>query len=150
MAAIIVPYPETGEKIIIKKEDYELILKHCTEGMPEESCGLIAGRKEGSDNIIEKVYLLTNEDHSNEHFTMNPREQLAAVKDARAGNLKMLGNFHSHPESPSRPSEEDKKLAYDPGAIYMILSLMEPGEPILRGFHIDRDRNVTVHELEVV
>ena len=89
-------------------------------------------------------------DHSNEHFTMDPKEQLAAVKDARANNLTMLGNFHSHPESPSRPSEEDKKLAYDTSAIYMILSLMEPGEPILRGFHIDQEKDVTVHELTIL
>lgn len=149
MAAVIVPYPETNETISMKKEDYERILRHCMDGLPEESCGLIAGHKEGSHNVIEKVYLLTNVDHSNEHFTMDPKEQLAAVKDARANKLTMLGNFHSHPESPSRPSEEDKRLAYDTSAIYMILSLMEPDEPILRGFHIDREKNVTVHELTI-
>lgn len=150
MAAIIVPYPETGEKITIKKEDYEKILAHCKQGLPEESCGLLAGHKEGNHNSIEKVYLLTNIDHSNEHFTMDPKEQLMAVKDARANELTMLGNFHSHPESPSRPSEEDKRLAFDTNAIYMILSLMEEDEPILRGFHVDHEKNVTVHELEIV
>ena len=72
-----------------------------------------------------------------------------AVKDARANGLQMLGNFHSHPESPSRPSEEDKKLAYDSNAIYMILSLMEEDEPILRGFNVDKDKNVTVHDLTI-
>lgn len=150
MAAIIVPYPKTGETITIKKEDYDIILQHCKKEMPEEACGLLAGRKEGNHSIIEKVYLLTNIDHSNEHFTMDPKEQLAAVKDARVNNWAMLGNFHSHPESPSRPSEEDKRLAYDSSAIYMILSLMEPNEPILRGFHVDKEKNVTVHELEIV
>jgi proteasome lid subunit RPN8/RPN11 len=150
VAAIIVPYPETGETITIKKEDYEVMLKHCREGLPEESCGLIAGHKDGNNNVIEKVYLLTNVDHSNEHFTMDPKEQLAAVKDARANNLTMLGNFHSHPESPSRPSEEDKKLAYDTNAIYMILSLMEADEPILRGFHVDQEKNVTAHNLVII
>jgi proteasome lid subunit RPN8/RPN11 len=150
VAAIIVPYPETGETVTIKKEDYEIMLKHCMEGVPEESCGLIAGHKDGNNNIIEKIYLLTNIDHSNEHFTMDPKEQLSALKDARANNLTMLGNFHSHPESPSRPSEEDKKLAYDTNAVYMILSLMEPDEPILRGFHVDREKNVTVHNLVII
>lgn len=150
MAAIIVPYPETGETITIKKDDYDIILKHCREGLPEESCGLIAGRREENNIIIEKVYLLTNVDHSNEHFTMDPKEQLAAVKDARSNNLKMLGNFHSHPESPSRPSEEDKRLAYDTGAVYMIISLMEADEPVLRGFHVSNDKEVTVHALEII
>jgi proteasome lid subunit RPN8/RPN11 len=50
--------------------------------------------------------------------------------------LKPLGNWHSHPESPSRPSEEDKRLAYDPKASYMILSLMAQ-TPVLNSFHIE-------------
>mgnify|MGYP000662327846 FL=1 len=56
---------------------------------------------------------------------MNPKDQLNAVKDMRAKGYVPLGNFHSHPESPSRPSEEDKRLAYDKDASYMIISLMD-------------------------
>lgn len=99
--------------ISLKKADYEKILAHAKSCVPEEACGLIAGTKEGEDKVVEKVYLLTNIDHSNEHFTLDPKEQLAAVKDMRANGLIPLGNWHSHPESPSRPSEEDKRLAYD-------------------------------------
>lgn len=68
---------------------------------------------------------------------MDPKEQLAAVKDMRAEGLVPLGNWHSHPESPSRPSEEDKRLAYDSKASYMILSLMNADEPVLNSFHIE-------------
>ena len=75
-------------------------------------------------------------DHSNEHFTMNPKDQLNAVKDMRAKGLVPLGNFHSHPESPSRPSEEDKRLAYDKDASYMIISLMDIENPVLKSFRI--------------
>jgi proteasome lid subunit RPN8/RPN11 len=46
-----------------------------------------------------------------------------------------LGNFHSHPETPARPSEEDIRLSYDPTASYLILSLMHP-EPELKAFHV--------------
>ena len=56
----------------------------------------------------------------------------------RAEGLVPLGNWHSHPESPSRPSEEDKRLSYDKNASYMILSLMEVDKPVLNSFHIDR------------
>jgi proteasome lid subunit RPN8/RPN11 len=48
-----------------------------------------------------------------------------------------LGNWHSHPESPSRPSEEDKRLAYDSSASYLILSLMDLEHPVLNSFHIE-------------
>ena len=92
--------------LTMKKADYEKILAHAKENLPEEACGLIAGTKDGDKKIIEKVYLLENMDHTNEHFSMNPKDQLAAVKDMRANKLVPLGNWHSHPESPSRPSEE--------------------------------------------
>ena len=55
----------------------------------------------------------------------------------RANGLRPLGNWHSHPESPSRPSEEDKRLANDSGASYLILSLMEEDDPVLNAFHIE-------------
>lgn len=134
----------------LRKDLYDKMLKHCENGLPNESCGLIAGTVDGDVKTVEKVYLLTNIDASREHFSMDPKEQLAAVKDARAAGLAMLGNFHSHPESPSRPSEEDKRLAYDSTAEYLILSLMEPGNPVLKAFGVDAEKNVTVHEIEIV
>lgn len=133
----------------LNKEDYDKILNHCIEGLPNESCGLLAGSIEDGVKTIKKVYLLTNMDASNEHFSMDPKEQLAAVKDMRANGFSMIGNFHSHPESPSRPSEEDKRLAYDPTMEYLILSLMEREQPVLKAFGIDSDKNVRVHEIEI-
>ena len=135
--------------LYLKKEDYEKILAHCKEGLPNEACGLIGGTIEGDKRSIQKVYLLTNIDQSNEHFSMDPKEQLAAVKDMRANGLKLLGNFHSHPESPSRPSEEDKRLAYDSKVNYLILSLMDLENPVFNAFRIDEEKNVTKEELEI-
>lgn len=136
--------------LYIKRSDYEKMLEHAVAGLPDEACGLIAGTVDGDSKRVEKVYLLTNIDHSNEHFSMDPREQLAAVKDARALNLEMLGNFHSHPESPSRPSEEDKRLAYDSKANYLILSLEDRAHPVLNAFLIDEAKNVTKNPIEII
>ena len=61
----------------------------------------------------------------------------------------MIGNFHSHPESPSRPSEEDKRLAFDPNIEYLILSLMDAENPVLKAFGVDKEKNVTVHEIQI-
>lgn len=136
-------------KLILGKENYDRILEHCQKGLPNEACGLLAGRIDGDIKTIEKVYLLTNIDESNEHFSMDPKEQLKAVKDARANGFQLIGNFHSHPESPSRPSEEDKRLAYDSSIEYLILSLQEREHPVLRAFGIDKDKNVTIHEVRI-
>lgn len=123
--------------IKLSKEDLNQIIEHAKSELPNEACGLIAGTINGEDKEIKKVYYLTNIDHSNEHFSLDPKEQLEAIKDMRANGYKPLGNWHSHPESPSRPSEEDKRLAYDSSASYLILSLMEQDNPVLNSFHIE-------------
>lgn len=124
--------------IKLNRSDYEKIVAHAKKEAPVEACGLIAGELSGEDKIIKKVYILTNTDHAEEHFTLDPKEQLAAVKDMRANGFVPLGNWHSHPVSPSRPSLEDKRLAYDSSASYMILSLMDD-EPVFNSFHIEGD-----------
>lgn len=122
--------------IKLKKSDFDKIVEHAKSELPNEACGLIAGRVDGEVKVVEKVYFLTNIDHSNEHFSLDPKEQLAAIKDMRANGLVPLGNWHSHPESPSRPSDEDKRLAYDSTASYLILSLMDK-TPVLNSFKIE-------------
>jgi proteasome lid subunit RPN8/RPN11 len=79
---------------------------------------------------------MTNTDASREHFSMDPREQLAAVRDMRQKGWTLVGNWHSHPETPSRPSEEDIRLAFDSSQRYMILSLESEKVPNLNAFRI--------------
>jgi proteasome lid subunit RPN8/RPN11 len=120
----------------IKKADCEKIASHAISCLPNECCGLVAGKIEGGTRTVEAVYALTNVDSSGTHFTIDAREQLAAVKDMRARGIAPLGNFHSHPATPARPSEEDIRLAYDPSASYIIVSLMGE-EPVLRSFRVE-------------
>lgn len=135
--------------IYIKKEDYEEIIAYAKAGLPNEACGLLGGTVDGKDRRIEKVYYLTNIDASREHFSMDPKEQFEAVKDMRANGLSLIGNFHSHPESPSRPSEEDKRLAYDSSVRYLIISLMDMDAPVLNGFEIIDRTDVTKEEVVI-
>ncbi|MCR5603138.1 MAG: M67 family metallopeptidase [Lachnospiraceae bacterium] len=139
-------------KITIKESDFNRIYEHALSVAPDEACGLIAGT-DGEDGIreIKKVYILENIDHTNEHFTIDPREQLKAVKDMRTLGLTPLGNWHSHPETPSRPSEEDKRLANDSSASYLILSLEKEGSPVLNAFHVEGEQgNKTVRKEELI
>lgn len=126
--------------IVITKQQYEEIAKHSLAALPNEACGLLGGKAENGVKYVEKVYLLANVDNSPEHFSMDPKEQFAAVKDMRTNGWTMLGNFHSHPASPSRPSEEDKRLAFDTEASYLILSLMEEQNIVLKSFNIVKNQ----------
>lgn len=125
--------------IRIDSKLYDTIIEYAREHLPEEACGLIAGDIEGDERVIKKVYFLENKDHAEDHFTLDPKEQLNAVKDMRAEGLKAIGNWHSHPSSPSRPSMEDISLAYDSKASYLIVSFMT-NNPVLNSFHIENGK----------
>jgi proteasome lid subunit RPN8/RPN11 len=135
-------------KVLLKKADYDKMVAHAKANLPEEACGLIAGHDEDGVRVIEKVYLIENVDHTNEHFTITPKAQLEAIKNMRQNGLKPLGNWHSHPESPSRSLQEDIRLAYDSSASYLILSLMNE-EPVLHSFHVENGQS-TKEDLNII
>ena len=115
----------------ISDEVKQSIIRQAQAEAPIESCGYLLG----VDGNVTENYAMTNIDHSEEHFSFDPKEQFAALKYARQHGLKILANWHSHPASPSRPSEEDKRLANDPTIRYAILSLMN-GDIRLNSFKI--------------
>lgn len=116
----------------IKKEVYDDILEQARRDVPDESCGYLFGQ---GDTVTES-YEMTNADHSPEHFSFIPKEQFAAINYARRNGLQVLANWHSHPATPSRPSQEDIRLAFDSQIAYFILSLATD-EPVLNAFHIE-------------
>ncbi|MGB3649329.1 MAG: M67 family metallopeptidase, partial [Desulfobulbales bacterium] len=77
----------------IKKKVMAALFDHATRELPYEACGYLAAK----DNLVCKHYELTNMDHSAVHFSMDPKEQFAAVKDMRGQGLKLSGVYHSHP-----------------------------------------------------
>jgi len=135
--------------IILKKQDYDEILAHALLNLPNEACGLLGGHRDGEVKTVKKVYLLKNVDQSPEHFSLDPLEQFSVIKDIRSGNGVLLGNFHSHPSSPSRPSEEDKRLAFDGELSYLILSLQDKENPVLKSFRI-KQADVSEEELQII
>ncbi|AOZ76744.1 Mov34/MPN/PAD-1 [Clostridium pasteurianum] len=134
--------------IYIEKKEYEKIVEQAKKEFPNECCGFLAGNKDGEDLYIKTVYPLTNIDASSEHFSMDPKEQFKTVKIIRENKMELVGNYHSHPYTPSRPSEEDKRLAFDPKAIYGILSL-EKEEPVFNLFKVDKG-NVEKLKYEII
>jgi proteasome lid subunit RPN8/RPN11 len=123
---------------------YDDLIDHSRSGFPLEVCGILGG----TDDTVSAIYRMTNTDASNEHFTMEPREQFSVVKELRARGLSMLVIYHSHPESPARPSEEDIRLALTPGVSYLIVSLQDATQPVVRSFKI-ADEVVTPEDVVI-
>jgi proteasome lid subunit RPN8/RPN11 len=115
------------------------MIAHAKAALPNEACGLFAGSIDGDTKTVKEVYCLTNTDKSPEHFSMTPEEQFSAIADIRKKGLTLLGNFHSHPATPARPSAEDIRLAFDPSLSYIIISLAgqgSGGQPTLKSFAV--------------
>ena len=111
--------------MIIPKEIIEELITQARQDAPNETCGYLLGTSGEEGDVITENYWMENIDNSPEHFSFAPKDQFAALKYARSKDLKILANWHSHPASPSRPSQEDLRLANDPNIRYAILSLHE-------------------------
>lgn len=114
------------------------MLQQARAEAPVEACGILAGK----DSMVEKLYKMTNVDNSSDHFMMEPKEQFAVVKDVRDAGLKMLAIYHSHPNTPARPSAEDIRLALTQDVVHVIVSLQNSNRLAVRGFII-KNGNVT-------
>ncbi|MCK8824417.1 M67 family metallopeptidase [Fuchsiella alkaliacetigena] len=134
--------------INLAKSSYEKLVEDAKERFPKEACGLVAGTKEEKVVEVKEVVPMTNLDDSAEHFTLDPQEQFKVAKEIRKQGYELLGNYHSHPFTPARPSAEDKKLAYNEELIYFIISLAE-SEPILKAFKIEEQELVSELELQI-
>ncbi|WP_306535578.1 M67 family metallopeptidase [Geobacter sp.] len=128
----------------IPRAIHDDLIAHARADFPYEACGILGG----VDGIVSAIFRMANTDQSNEHFTMDPKEQFAVVKELRNRGLAMLAIYHSHPETPARPSEEDIRLAFTPGVSYVIVSLAGV-EPDVKAFRI-ADGVVEPEPIEIV
>jgi len=92
---------------------------HLEAGYPHEACGIFIGDIDGDQKTVKDVVLVENKwDTFNEReslanrFLIAPEDMARADRDAGKRNLDIIGFFHSHPDSPSRPSETDREFAW--------------------------------------
>jgi proteasome lid subunit RPN8/RPN11 len=126
----------------IPKNTLDAMIEHAKAEAPFEACGILAG--EGQR--VQRWYKMTNRDHSGEHFMMEPAEQFKVAKELRADGLEMVAVYHSHPQTPAIPSEEDVRLALTPNIVHVIVSLQYPNRPTVKAYEID---NGPVTEIDV-
>ena len=111
------------------------IVAHALEESPNEACGYLSEDK----GTVVALHRMKNTDESGEHFSLDPREQFAVVREIRGKGRTLAAVYHSHPETPARPSREDIRLAADPDIAYVIISLAG-GSSDIRAFRIRKGR----------
>ena len=100
------------------------IREHGVRDYPYECCGLLLGRFTEEGKIVQETYPISNareESAKRNRFLIEPEELMRGERYARERDLEVVGFYHSHPESPARPSQYDLEHAW-PTYSYIIVS----------------------------
>jgi proteasome lid subunit RPN8/RPN11 len=130
-------------RITLKESQRQEIFRHCMAERPNEACGLLAGRGER----VERVYPARNREQSPVRYEIDPADLIRIFRDIDDSDLELVGIFHSHVFTQAYPSQTDVRLAYYPDALYLLVSLMNEREPVLRAYTI---LDSQISEVEVV
>ena len=109
-------------KIILSSLQKQILSTHADNEKPNESCAILFGKEVEGENRVEKVFLTKNIDQSPVNFTISAEQRLEADKMERELQLKIIGIFHSHPDSKAYPSDTDKKFMDLNPVIWIIFS----------------------------
>ena len=102
---------------------YDEIVAHLRNALPNEGCGLIAGRTDANGWFTAaRFYPGENTDRSPTRFTMDGAQVVAAFRDMRNSGLELGAIVHSHPTSLAVPSPTDAREAFYPDALTVIVS----------------------------
>ncbi len=110
------------QKIILTKDQKEILSNHAEQENPNESCAILFGKESGETTFVEKIFLTENIENSPANFTISAEQRLEADKIERESDLKIIGIFHSHPNSEAYPSNTDKKFMELNPEIWIIFS----------------------------
>jgi proteasome lid subunit RPN8/RPN11 len=111
-------------KLIVSAALMDQIRAHGEETYPHECCGFLFGGQEDGARTIVQIRRQANERTESQanRFLITPGQFRDAERAARNTGLQMVGIYHSHPDSPARPSEYDRDHAW-PWYSYLITSV---------------------------
>ncbi|MFQ5764479.1 MAG: Mov34/MPN/PAD-1 family protein [Rhodospirillales bacterium] len=94
---------------------------------PEECCGLLVGRVDGAGLVVTRVQPSPNkaEGDRRKTFLVDETIHFELMRDIRGGPEDIVGNYHSHPDGPSRPSEHDRQSVFYPEHVWVIVTVPE-------------------------
>jgi proteasome lid subunit RPN8/RPN11 len=120
------------------------IVDHARRDEPHECCGFLVGR--GRDVLFAAA--MKNAAESPVVYRIDDRAHIDLRRALRSLSppLEILGVYHSHPRGPATPSETDRKSAFYPDWIYLIVGLGRLGasRPRIAAFRLRHGRATRV------
>ncbi len=132
----------TPFRLLLPRQIYTEMVSQAQAELPNECCGLLAGRIEQSpeDPVarVVRCFPLENAAASPIEFLSEPKSMFAAERARRNAGLDFVAVYHSHPASRPVPSAIDLARSYSPEVINLIISLERP-VPEMRGWWLSGD-----------
>ncbi len=110
------------------------LVDHAVADLPNECCGMIAGR----GGTATRVLRATNSQGSPFMYVMDPREQMRIMDAIDDSGDDLLAIYHSHTRSAAYPSRTDVELAFYPDTLYLIVSIADRNAPEIRAFRLSK------------
>ncbi len=108
------------------------IVAHALADAPNECCGIIAGE----DGRAVKLFRAINAEASPYRYSVEPKDLFRIYRECDDNGWSFLGIYHSHTASEAYPSPTDVRLAFWPEAYYILVSLQDASNPIVRAYRI--------------
>jgi len=129
---------------VLERKYADEIIAQAREEAPNECCGVLGGR----DGRVEKLFRAVNAEKSRYRYNVDPDDLLRIYRECDANGWDFLAIYHSHTHTQAYPSPTDVRLAAWPEAVYIIVSLADPENPVLKAFRI-QDGRVSEEELGI-
>jgi len=121
----------TSSKLTLAESVRAGLLAHARDGGADtdestEVCGILAGPSVPADSPLQVTayYPISNIAATPRvAYELDPAETLGTIDALEAANTELVGFYHSHPDSPARPSDTDRAQAHWPGYVYLIISV---------------------------
>ena len=125
----------------------ESIRAHAAQSYPYECCGALLGAETDGGRSVRDLVMLDNQrdDSPRNRFLVRPEDVLRVENAARERGLDVLGWYHSHPDSPARPSEYDRDHAW-PWYSYVIFQVEKAEAREMRCWRLDDNRSAFAEE----
>jgi proteasome lid subunit RPN8/RPN11 len=129
--------------VILSEALQTRIFKHLESTYPNEGGGFLLGSG-GADAVrIEDMIQIENvfeADEQHHRYRMTDQDWMRLEDEADERGLRLVGYYHSHPDSPAIPSEYDRDYAL-PKFVYLITQVQNREAVDMRAWWLRVDRS---------
>jgi len=142
--------------LTIRQSELDALRRHGEETYPHECCGVMLGRMDGDERVVEAVLRAGNTrvDSPHNRYNIDPRELVRIQRESRERGLDIVGFYHSHPDCPAQWSQTDLAEAHWVGCSYVITRVDEGRATETNSFAlegtVEEDKRFTDERIQVL